>query len=583
MDTPKKIGRYEILEELGHGAMGTVYRAKDPAMDRVVALKTIISMMLDSEQGGEFRERFYREARAAGALTHPGIVPVFDVGEHEGLPFLVMEFISGKTLADAVRKGERMTLDRVCEIGQKIADALGYAHQHGVVHRDIKPANILLTSKESHGIERPKITDFGVAKLAAGHTTLTGHILGTPAFMPPEQFTGAPIDGRADIFSLGVVLYWLATGEQPFPGESMTAVSYKVVHTEPVPPRKLNPSVPLKLESIILKCLAKNPQERYPTGEELARELGELRAANWGAGAKPATVDVPLPGSDPNATFIEAPTPTPGAAKSVRPAEVQAPVRAPQPQKKSNNVLVLTAAAIAIVIVGGLYQLRHKDAPAAQATPPAVAVTAAPSPAPAPAPASSPDPNPAVTDDGLSKTSAVTPAPATVTPATTTPAPKAPAAPKPAPSVPKKVETKPALPENPAPAKVEAPPPEPAAVDFNPKSLDPKANARLKIDAGQMPATLDFRVEMNGKTYLRRSAEGNKSEFDDLYVPPGVQEFRVTVESGPLKKVSNTVSIEFKAKKKHTLKIELRTQGSVRSAGVPQGLYDDTQVVLTLK
>ena len=134
----------------------------------------------------------------------------------------------------------------------------------------------------------PKITDFGVAKLAAGHTTLTGQILGTPAFMPPEQFTGAPIDGRADIFSLGVVLYWMATGEQPFPGESMTAVSYKVVHTEPVPPRKLNPSIPLKLEGIILKCLAKNPDERYQTGEDLARDLGELRTVGTSMGLKSA-------------------------------------------------------------------------------------------------------------------------------------------------------------------------------------------------------------------------------------------------------------------------------------------------------
>src|SRR6202166_1737483 len=180
METSKTIGRYEVLEELGRGAMGTVYRAKDPSMDRIVALKTVISVALASSQGSEYRERFYREARAAGRLAHPGIVPVFDVGEHEGLPFLVMEFISGKTLADTMRKGERMTLDRVCEIGQKVAEALGYAHQHGVVHRDIKPANILLTSKESHGIERPKITDFGVAKLAAGQITLTGQILGTP-------------------------------------------------------------------------------------------------------------------------------------------------------------------------------------------------------------------------------------------------------------------------------------------------------------------------------------------------------------------------------------------------------------------
>src|SRR6202166_25554 len=305
MDTPKKIGRYEILEELGHGAMGTVYRAKDPAMDRVVALKTIISLMLASEQAGDFRERFYREARAAGALTHPGIVPVFDVGEHEGLPFLVMEFISGKTLADTVKKGERLTLDRVCEIGQKIAEALGYAHQHGVVHRDIKPANILLTSKETHGIERPKITDFGVAKLAAGHTTLTGQILGTPAFMPPEQFTGAPVDGRADIFSLGVVLYWMATGEQPFPGESVTAVSYKVGQTEPVPPPKLNPSLPAKLESIILKCLAKNPAERYQSGDELSRDLGQVRAQGSTGGVPIAEQQREAAGSDPNATLMD--------------------------------------------------------------------------------------------------------------------------------------------------------------------------------------------------------------------------------------------------------------------------------------
>src|SRR5579862_7654290 len=243
MDTKKTIGRYEIIEELGHGAMGTVYRAKDPAMDRVVAVKTILSLAIASEQGSEFRERFYREARASGALAHPGIVPVFDVGEHEGLPYLVMEFINGRTLADSVKAKERPTLERVCEIGQQIAEALGHAHQHGVVHRDIKPANILLTSRDVYGIERPKITDFGVAKLTAGQITQSGQMLGTPAFMPPEQFTGAPVDGRADIFSLGVILYWMATGDLPFPGETMTSVSYKVVQTEPVPPRKLNPAI----------------------------------------------------------------------------------------------------------------------------------------------------------------------------------------------------------------------------------------------------------------------------------------------------------------------------------------------------
>ncbi len=561
---PKKIGRYEILEELGHGAMGTVYRAKDPAMDRVVALKTIISLVLSSEQGSDFRERFYREARAAGALTHPGIVPVFDVGEHEGLPFLVMEFISGKTLADTIKRGERLKLDRVCEIGRKIAEALGYAHQHGVVHRDIKPANILLTSKETHGIERPKITDFGVAKLAVGHTTLTGQILGTPAFMPPEQFTGAPIDGRADIFSLGVVLYWMATGEQPFPGESMTAVSYKVVHTEPVPPRKLNPSIPLKLEILILKCLAKNPDERYQTGEDLARDLGELRTASASPGLMPAAPEMAAAGSDPNATFIE----TPAVARTVRTAVTQLPERTGAPASKSINLFALMAVVIVMIGAGSWYLLRHKESPAVQAPPSAAASETPAAPVSAPADASVAKPSAGAAEL-----------------ASAAPVPKAPAsaAVKPAAGAPKKTETKVATAEKTPSPIAEASGPKPAALDFNPKSLDPKTNAKLKIEADQMPASLDFTVEMNGKLYLRRSAEGNKKEFDDLYVPPGVQEFRVTAGSGSVRKSSNTVSTEFKAKKRHTLKIELRTQGGAAGAGMPQGLYADTQIVLTLK
>jgi eukaryotic-like serine/threonine-protein kinase len=566
MDTPKKIGRYEILEELGHGAMGTVYRAKDPAMDRVVALKTIISLVLASEQGNDFRERFYREARAAGSLTHPGIVPVFDVGEHEGLPFLVMEFISGKTLADTMKRGERMTLDRICEIGQKIADALGYAHQHGVVHRDIKPANILLTSKEAHGIERPKITDFGVAKLAAGHTTLTGQILGTPAFMPPEQITGAPIDGRADIFSLGVVLYWMATGEQPFPGESFTAVSYKVVHTEPVPPRKLNPSIPIKLESIILKCMAKTPDERFQTGEELARDLGELRTVNESPGLKNAGPYVPADASDPNATYIQKPpTVQTGGTTST-----QAPQPVAAPKSKSNKFLVLAAAVAAMIVVGSWYTLRQKAIPSVQA--------------PAPSAAESERPLAAV-DESVAKSTA-----GAAQPASAMPIPKDTAAVKAATNAPKKPESIVADSANAALASAEphapnteAPPPELAALDFNPKSLDPKANAKLKIEANQMPPKLDFTVEMNGKLYLRRSVEGNKADFDDLYVPPGVQEFHVTAGNGSLRKSSNTVSTEFKARKKHTLKVELRTQGAGRGTGMPQDLYNDTQIVLTLK
>jgi eukaryotic-like serine/threonine-protein kinase len=564
MDTPKKIGRYEILGELGHGAMGTVYRAKDPSMDRVVAVKTIISLILASEQGTEFRERFSREARAAGALAHPGIVPVFDVGEHEGLPFLVMEFITGKTLADALKKNERMTLDRVCEIGQRVAEALGYAHQRGVVHRDIKPANILITSKEAHGIERPKITDFGVAKLAAGNTTMTGQMVGTPAFMPPEQFTGAPVDGRSDIFSLGVVLYWMATGEQPFPGESMTAVSYKVVHTEPVPPRKLNPSISAKLESIILKCLAKSPEDRYQTGEDLARDLGELRTVSSATGLKAPAIQAAIPGNDPNATLMETFAPTQPARTAAQPLE--------SPVARKNNLhatLILTTAAIALIGIAGLFLLRHKAAPAAQASSPLVVAAETPN-AQLPAP-------PVVTG-GESAAS-----PAAEAGATATPAAMAPPTPKPAAAAPKKLEAKAPAAEKTPPPTAEPPLPELAVLDFNPKQLDPKNSARLKIEANHVPANLDFTVEMNGKLYMRRSAEGNKAEFDDFYVPPGVQEFRVTATNGSMRKSSNTVSTEFKAKKRHTLKLELRSQGSRPGEGIPQDLYPDTQVVLTLK
>jgi len=166
-----------------------------------VALKTILSAALASDEGSEYRQRFYREARSAGALAHPGIVAVFDVGDHEGVPYLVMEFVDGLTLEEAAKRGERPSLNRACEIGQQVAEALGYAHHHGIIHRDIKPANILLTSREVYGVERAKITDFGVAKLASETITTTGRLLGTPAYMPPEQFTGSPIDSRTTCFS----------------------------------------------------------------------------------------------------------------------------------------------------------------------------------------------------------------------------------------------------------------------------------------------------------------------------------------------------------------------------------------------
>jgi serine/threonine-protein kinase len=544
METSKKIGRYEILEEQGHGGMGTVYKAMDPSMNRIVALKTINAVGFPLEN--EFRERFYREARAAAVLKHPGIVPVFDLGEHEGVPFLVMEFVNGRTLADSAKEGECWSSDRICDIGQQIAEALGYAHQRGVVHRDVKPPNILLTSAEFYGVERPKITDFGLAKLA-GQITVTGESLGTPAFMSPEQVVGASVDGRADIFSLGVVLYWMATGKQPFPGESVTAVSYKVVHTEAVPPRQLNPALPAKLENLILKCLAKNPAERYQTGEELARDLGDLGKAELGK------VELGK-----------------GGSAAVEPAATtQHAGRVFALQGKRGNWLAAAALIVVLAAAGSWYTLRSREKPVVRAAaPPSAAISVTPSPAvtaaPVPKPAepsvsnqtaSADEPEPAAPVDEI----AATPAPADADVAPKKPNAKVP------------VET------------AAVPVPEPAALDFDPKTLDPKQNARLKIDATQMPKGLDFTVEMNGKLYFQKVDRGSKVRGEQLFVPPGVHELRVTARSGAVKKISNTVSTEFKARKQKTLTIELRLQGKPREAGMPQGLYPSSQIVATLK
>jgi serine/threonine protein kinase len=595
MSQATKIGRYEILEERGHGAMGAVYLARDPAMDRIVALKTIHAVALSGPQSNEYRERFYGEARAAGRLAHPGIVPVFDVGEQDGLPFLVMEYIEGQTLADAAKSGQRLTLERVCELGQQIADALGYAHKHGVVHRDIKPANILVTSKEKYGIERPKITDFGVAKLAASQLTTTGQLLGTPAFMPPEQFTGAVIDGRSDLFSLGVILYWLATGDQPFPGETITAVSYKVVHTEPVAPRKLNPAISAELEHVILKCLAKDPAARYQTGEDLAQHLIAVRTGR--TTVAPATS--PIPGN------ARIPAPVTGGPMDVTldsdlglsnvrlPATQKTAVSPPpvveaQPVANSRrqNGPLIGVAAVALILVGGWFLYRSKTRP--ESTQAAAATTGAADMA---SPASSPN----TQSSNPAEPSANLPAPSSTA---------APALPELAKAAAGKKAAKPSVKADSTPSDsattsaTDAPPSAamatsdmpatasfealPAHVDFDPAALKPNESARLRIEADHFPASLGFSIEMDGKTYFERGVKP-LAIFDNLYAPPGIHEFRVIAGLGASRKVSNIVSTDFRAKKKKTLRIELRSKAGSTESAVPLSITSDSQLVLTLK
>ncbi len=565
MGVPKVIGRYEIVEELGRGAMGSVFKARDPAVGRIVALKTIHATALEGAQSEEYRTRFYREARASGVLAHPGIVPVFDVGEHEGAPFLVMEFVEGRTLADAVKKGERYTLDRVCEIGQQLADALGYAHRQGVIHRDIKPANILMTSRAVYGSERPRITDFGIAKLAASEITTTGQLLGTPSFMPPEQFTGSPIDGRADLFSLGVILYSLATGEQPFPGETMTAVSYKVVYTEPIPPAKLNPAIPARLEVVILKCLAKSPADRYQTGEELAQDLAAMRT---GAGAVVMQTGAPLPaaaGSDATLAPGSVATSLPPAAAAKAAAQ---PGQKPAAQKPSKPARLETKFAVALLcvagagaaIAGGWYWFAHRKQPA---PPPQQAVTV-----PIPLPQQAP-PVSVVQPTGTVPTPPVNSAPSK-SPAATPPPASTRAAPKPSAAKPASSKTTPASPNQTAsaPAPPVAAKPAPAASApapaSDPRKLDPNKNVRLKIDVSRFPNGLPFTVNMNRQPYVH-FITGDGSSLDNLYVPPGVQQFRVSFKSGGQEWDSNIVSDDFKLKKARTLKVQLLVKGKAQS------------------
>src|ERR1700678_4448544 len=270
----ESVGRYEVLAELGRGAMGVVYKARDPRINRLVAIKTISMAGQPPEDVREYRERFFREAEPAGRISHPGIVTIFDVGqEPESLePYIVMEFVGGQSL-DKLLTGEarKLPLDLALQLAHELAEALDCAHAQGVVHRDLKPANILLT-EDGHA----KIADFGIAKLNLATQTLAGRALGTPAYMSPEQLSGESVDGRSDLFSLGVVLYTILTGYRPFQGNSALTVSFKIVNRDPVPATILETQLPQGVDYIINRAMAKDPAQRYQRGMEMALDIQDL-------------------------------------------------------------------------------------------------------------------------------------------------------------------------------------------------------------------------------------------------------------------------------------------------------------------
>jgi len=393
---PEKIGRYEIAEELGKGAMGVVYKAVDPNIGRTVALKTM-RVDLHGADMSDMLRRFQNEARAAGVLNHPNIVTIYDAGEDQGVFYIAMEFIAGQTLQQLLAQMHVLSAEQLVNIGSQICAGLEYAHSKKVIHRDIKPPNIMIAPDGT-----VKIMDFGIAKAGAS-LTHTGEVLGTPNYMSPEQVKGKELDGRTDLFSLGVILYEMTTGERPFNGQNVTTVIYKIIHENPPAPRELDVTVHPGLSAVIAKCLAKDPEERYQSGADLATALKSYKIVS--VPEPRATSAIPM--MSPNATgfatrvISQAPptvlrtaapipvaNPTASAPKpalEVPPTQVinlkkpaPAPPPPPAPVERSSSGTLIGAVLLAVVlIVGAVAVMKRKPA----ATPsPAPAETSVPVP-----------------------------------------------------------------------------------------------------------------------------------------------------------------------------------------------------------
>ena len=273
----EKLGRYVIVEEIGQGAMGVVYKAVDPLIDRTVAIKTI-NLDLSKEELANFEKRFQREVQSAGKLNHPNIVTVYDVGRTEGVAYMAMEFLEGKELREILDSGVVLPIEKITHIASQVADGLGFAHEHGIVHRDVKPANVMVMK---NGLV--KITDFGIAQMSSASRTMSGMVMGSPKYMSPEQVVGQAVDGRSDIFSLGVVLYEMLAGKTPFAGENISAIMYQILNDEPIPPKAFNQNIPDSINFIVLKALAKHPDKRYQNAKEMARDLKRYKTMDISA------------------------------------------------------------------------------------------------------------------------------------------------------------------------------------------------------------------------------------------------------------------------------------------------------------
>jgi eukaryotic-like serine/threonine-protein kinase len=375
------LGKYEIRREIGRGAMGVVYEGYDPFIKRVVALKTIRADQLASEDSENVIARFRREAQAAGRLSHPNIVSIYDFGEEAGTWFIAMEFIKGRELKECFEANERFTTASIVKIMSQILDALDYSHRQGVIHRDIKPANIFMLPDGS-----VKVGDFGIAHIEASNLTQVGAVMGTPAYMSPEQILGLPVDGRSDLFSAGVILYQFLTGERPFSGSAATTMQ-KVLKEDPLPPSSLNVQAPLEMDAIVRKALAKRPEDRFQTASEFA---AAIRATVPGMTITNADATLISPAPAAPIAAVDKTLVKPDATAAI---PVSPPVAVqPAPQAKSQTPMVAIIVGLTVIVLGAgawfTYQRQATErAGAGQGAPSQPGISTAASSAPTAAPA----------------------------------------------------------------------------------------------------------------------------------------------------------------------------------------------------
>jgi len=549
MATMTRAGRYEILGELGRGAMGVVYRATDPVIGRSVAVKTI---RLSEEGTGLSREellaRFQTEARAAGLLTHPNIVVVYDAGEENGLFYITMELIEGKSLQTLLDAGHSFPVPRVLRIMEQTCSALQFAHDRSIVHRDIKPANLMLAADDT-----VKVTDFGTAKiLQFGTVQQTQHVMGTPSYMSPEQVKGKPVDGRSDIFSLGVLLYEVLTGEKPFPGQTITTVIYKIVNEDPIPPRTLNSAIHPGLSDIVMRALAKDPDIRYQNCREMLEDLRNYRALGGiDRGGSPEVTlisprstptfplgisggGLPHPSSDdpnvsPTLRSLQNRASSPSQTPAMRRTGPVVPVEEP---RKSSPVLTAILALILVgVIVYGLRKLqpefraarelnhRHTEntAPAPVAPAPKPVLPEVPPPV-STAPANTEEPSKSAPELGVTQPESSEPAKLDAMPGPTKAAEKKPEPAPPKPAAPETKKTEPTV--------------TPAALAYKTQIEEALAergmNGRVKVEAtsNTLPLAGKLRpAEHSPLLRFMRNAPGNvrvvdEIAYDDTPLPP---------------------------------------------------------------